>query len=95
MDPTISEISSRLDEAFELLARQDLFGTALRLQTIRRLLASLAAAIPKEEDRDEGDMSHDWRVADPYTAECRLCGKQMPLGAHFLRLDPATRISPL
>lgn len=77
-----------LSRAFECLAKEDLFGASLQLHKMRTIVDSISATLPERSPEGTRDLSHDWRVADPYTAQCRICGKQRPLGAVFYRLDP-------
>lgn len=91
----IAEVQDRLSRAFEFLAKEDVFGAVLQLQKVRALVNSLSASLPKTVREETGDLSHDWRVADPYTAQCRICGKQRPLSAAFYRLDPLLPLTAL
>lgn len=84
----IREAQDCLGRAFECLAKEDLFGAALELHKMRAIVNSMSEALPERKPEGTRDLSHDWRVADPYTAQCRLCGKQRPLSSVFYRLDP-------
>lgn len=72
----ILEVKDRIERAIELLTEQDLPGSALQLQKARTTLDSLSEA----SRRSEIVQKHDWRVVDPYTAQCRICGANRPLG---------------
>jgi hypothetical protein len=72
----IQSVREHLERSIELLTREDVFGAVLELQKARTILNSLPEASP----RQPGEATHEWAMLDPYTAECRLCGKKRPLG---------------
>lgn len=91
----IREAQDCLSRAFECLAKEDLFGAALQLHKMRTIVNSMSSALPERKPEGTRDLSHDWRVADPYTAQCRICGKQRPLGTVFYPLDPLQPLASL
>jgi hypothetical protein len=62
--------------AIDLLISEDVFGAVLQLQKARSILDDYHVSPPREAQREK----HDWGVIDPYTAQCRLCGKNRSLG---------------
>jgi len=84
----IMETQDCVSRAYDCLAREDIFGAALQLHRMRTILASISAELPQRRPEGTCDLDHEWRVVDPYVAQCRICGRQRPLDAVFYRLDP-------
>ena len=86
-DRNIRDARDCLSKSIELLSKDDVFGAVLQLHKARTLLDSVpeVPSEPKSEER------HDWAVLDPYTAQCRLCGKRRPLGVEERTLDTLAR----
>jgi hypothetical protein len=71
-----------LDRAIELLISEDVFGAVLQLQKARSILNQHQA--PRSGHHEK----HDWGMVDPYTAQCRLCGRKRSLGIEERTLTP-------
>jgi len=90
MEQTTGEVNEGLDRArdyldgaIELLISEDVFGAVLQLQKARSILNQYQAA-PGEGPHEK----HDWGMVDPYTAQCKLCGRKRSLGIEERTLTP-------
>ena len=73
---TLEDARDCVGRAIDLLISEDVFGAVLQLQKARSILNEFPASTPKGGPRAK----HDWGMVDPYTAQCRLCGKKRSLG---------------
>ncbi len=86
---SVKQLTESLSRALDLLSRSDSMGAIMEILRARDSAEKLSAAIQEpEEEHPSGDLEHDWRIVDPYTVECRICGAQRP------RL-PEERLFPL
>ena len=80
----ITETRDCVARAIEFLISEDTFGAVLQLQKVRYLLNSLSEDLPVETR----NVVHDWAIVDPYTAQCRTCGRQRPIRVEERMLMP-------
>jgi hypothetical protein len=80
----LKKASDYLARSIEFLTHEDTFNALLQLQKARAILDSLSA----KGREGKVEVNHDWAVIDPYTAQCRLCGKRRPLRAEDRTLMP-------
>jgi hypothetical protein len=75
--------SDHLARSIEFLTHEDTFNAILQLHKAREILDRLSSSAEGKKAE-----THDWGVLDPYTAQCRLCGKTRPLGPEDRTLMP-------
>jgi len=88
MDPHTTQVIIRardsISKAIDLLSREMVPEAVLELEKARSILRSEFPEVPKGRRKH----MHDWMVVDPYTAQCRICGKQRPLRTEEPLLSP-------
>lgn len=81
---SLKKASDCLARSIEFLTHEDTYNALLQLQKARAILDSLSA----KGREGKVEVNHDWAVVDPYTAQCRLCGKRRPLRSEDRTLMP-------
>jgi len=79
LDPaeSIRELSDSLTRILEMLSKADSMGAIMEIMRAREILQGLSSTFqPPRKESPVGDLEHDWRIVDPYTVECRICGVQ-------------------
>ena len=83
---SLKKASDHLARSIEFLTHEDTFNALLQLHKASEILDNMSVMA----EQGKAEIHHDWGVLDPYTAQCRLCGKRRPLRPEDRTLMPLT-----